>query len=74
MTKPEPLTSTGGKVRELDAYFFKKAKRGRPFLDARKKRVRLNFTLDPDVAAALRAADENASERVNRLLRKDLGL
>ena len=74
MSKSKPLTEKDGELRELNARLFERAKRGRPMLTKDKIRVLLIFTLEPDVAAALRAAVENASERVNRLLRADLGL
>lgn len=74
MKKPEPYTDADGEARELDADFFAKAKRGRPVLDETDKRQRVNFTLDRDVVTALRSKGGNASERVNRLLREDLGL
>ncbi|WP_162683254.1 BrnA antitoxin family protein [Rhodobacteraceae bacterium DSL-40] len=50
------------------------ARRGRPALPEAQKRKRVNVMLDADVAAALRAAGGNASARINRLLRDDLGL
>jgi uncharacterized protein (DUF4415 family) len=58
----------------LDDDFFRRARRGRPALPDEAKRKRVNIMLDADVAAALRAAGGNASARINRLLKKDLGL
>tara|TARA_R110002126_G_scaffold168463_2_gene316956 strand:- start:1032 stop:1262 length:231 start_codon:yes stop_codon:yes gene_type:complete len=74
MTKAKPLTDASGEVRELGADFFSKATRGRPALPDTAKKVRVNLTLDPEVAEALRSAKGNASQRVNDLLRADLGL
>ncbi|WP_253265179.1 MULTISPECIES: type II toxin-antitoxin system CcdA family antitoxin [unclassified Roseobacter] len=38
------------------------------------KRERVNLMLDPELRAAAKARGLNLSERVNALLRKDLGL
>lgn len=74
MTKAKPLTDASGKVRELDDDFFSEATRGRPALPDAAKKVHVNLMLDPEVAKALRSAPGNASQRVNDLLREDLGL
>jgi hypothetical protein len=63
---------TDGEVRELDAAFFAKAKRGRPPMAAGRKKVRMNFMIDPDLAAALDKR-ANKSAVVNKALRKVLG-
>ena len=73
MSKVEPYIDDDGEVRELDAHFFKNARRGRPPLpkDTRKKRV--NLMLDPAVVEALKARGVMSAE-ANRLLREALGL
>lgn len=61
----------------LDDAFTKAARRGRPSLADEDKKQRMNVMFDPDIAAELRAFKErggNISERVNALLRRDLGL
>ncbi|HEU0220751.1 MAG TPA: BrnA antitoxin family protein [Paracoccaceae bacterium] len=63
-----------GEARELDADFFREAKRGRPPVPEPERKRRVNITLDPDVARAAKEAGGNLSERINRLLRRDLGL
>jgi hypothetical protein len=69
----KPFTAPDGEVRELDETFFARARRGRPPLpDAAKKR-RVNFMLDPDIAARLHDF-ENSSAFVNGLLREKLGM
>ncbi|WP_028958742.1 BrnA antitoxin family protein [Sulfitobacter sp. 20_GPM-1509m] len=74
MPKSKSLTNSSDEVCELGNDFFQKAKRGRPTLPDDAKKVRVQLTLDPEVAAALRSAKGNASQRVNNLLREDLGL
>ena len=74
MKKAKPYINPDDEARELDADFFVKAKRGRPALPDAEKKKRVNLMLDPDVAKALKESGGNASERVNKLLRSDLGL
>ncbi len=71
MTKAEPYIGSDGEVRELDDAFAKKAKRGRPALPAKDRKVRMNFMIDPDLAAALEDHG-NKSAVVNDALRKAL--
>ena len=73
MTVSKPLIDSAGEVRELDDHFFENAKRGRPPLPQNERKKRVNLMLDPDVIARLRE-DGDMSARVNKLLRKDLGL
>ncbi|QBF32125.1 BrnA antitoxin family protein [Thalassococcus sp. S3] len=74
MTKAKPYTDAKGEVRELDDDFFAKAKPGRPALPESQKKKRVNVMLDPDVVERLKTVKGSTSERVNRLLRADLGL
>lgn len=60
-----------GDVRELDAEFFAKAKRGQPALPVAVRRKRVNFMLDTDVIEDLRSSG-NTSALVNSLLRNNL--
>ena len=53
MPKGEPRIGPDGEVRELDETFFKAARRGRPPLLEGQRKVRMNFMIDPDLAAAL---------------------
>jgi uncharacterized protein (DUF4415 family) len=64
-------TNEAGEVRELDAAFFAKAKRGRPSLPVAVRRKRVNLMLDADVIEGLRASG-NMSALVNTLLRRHL--
>ena len=65
----KPYATHDGEVRELDADFFAKAKRGRPALPAEARKRRVNLMLDPDVADQLKTLP-NASAYVNDMLRK----
>ena len=65
----KPYAARAGEVRELDADFFGKAKRGRPALPADVKKRRVNLMLDPEVADQLKTLP-NASAYVSDLLRK----
>ncbi|MFT4015038.1 MAG: hypothetical protein QM682_16945 [Paracoccus sp. (in: a-proteobacteria)] len=71
MTKAEPYIGNDGEVRELDGEFVKAARRGRPPMLGGERKIRMNFMIDPDLAAAL---DEqpNKSALVNEALRKIL--
>lgn len=71
MTKDKPFIAENGEVRELDQSFAKAAKRGRPRLMEGDRKVRMNFMLDPDIAAAL-DKQPNKSAVVNDALRKAL--
>lgn len=71
MTKAKPYIGEDGEVRELDDGFFKKARRGRPPLLDGERKVRMNFMIDPDLAAALER-QPNKSAIVNKALRKAL--
>ena len=65
----KPYAARDGEVRELDAEFFAKAKRGRPALPVEAKKRRVNLMLDPEVADRLKTLP-NASAYVNDMLRK----
>ena len=70
----KPYIDEDGEVRDLDAAFFKGARRGRPaMLDALKKQ-RVTIMLDPDVLQALKADGRGWQTRANAKLRKALGL
>lgn len=71
MTKAKPYISDDGEVRELDRAFSKKAKRGRPPMVDSERKVRMNFMIDPDLAAKL-DKQGNKSAIVNEALRKAL--
>ena len=53
--------------------FFETARRGRPNIPETDRKRRINLMLDPEVIDRLKATG-NMSARVNRLLRKELGL
>ncbi len=71
MAKAKPYIGDDGEVRELDSAFMQKARRGRPPLPDRDRKVRMNFMIDPDLAAALER-QPNKSALVNEALRKAL--
>ena len=71
MPKTKPYIADDGEVRELDGAFAKAAKRGRPPMLDGERKVRMNFMIDPDIAAAL-DSQENKSALVNEALRKVL--
>lgn len=71
MAKNKSRIGPDGEVRELDATFFQSARRGRPPLLRGQRKVRMNFMIDPDLAAAL-ADQPNKSAIVNEALRKAL--
>lgn len=73
MMKPKPLIDEDGEVRELDAGFFKQARRGRPELPSEDRKKRVQLTLDQDVVRALKATG-NMSGAANDFLRDKLGL
>lgn len=71
MAKAKPYICEDGEVRELDTAFAKRARRGRPPMLGSQRKVRMNFMIDPDIAAAL-DSQENKSALVNEALRKVL--
>jgi len=71
MKKRRGYIKADGEVRELDSAFFAKAQRGRPPMPAGQRKVRMNFMIDPDLAAALDKR-ANKSAIVNKALRKVL--
>lgn len=71
MTKAKPYIGHDGEVRELDSAFAKVARRGRPPLLESERKIRMNFMIDPDLAAALEH-QPNKSALVNAALRKAL--
>lgn len=72
MPKARSYIADDGEVRELDAAFAQKAKRGRPPMLGGERKVRMNFMIEPDLAAAL-DGQPNKSAMVNEALRKMLG-
>lgn len=74
MTASKPLIGKDGEVRELEEQDLKRARRGRPSLPDGVRKQRVSLMMDPDVHAALKSKGVNISERVNTLLREDLGL
>ena len=73
MTKHKTYIGEDGEVRDLDKAFAKNAKRGRPAMLATDRKVRMNFMIDPDIAAAL-DRQGNKSAVVNDALRKALSV
>ncbi len=71
MAKAKPYIGDDGEVRELDSAFASAARRGRPPLLEGERKVRMNFMIDPDLAAALEH-QPNKSALVNEALRKAL--
>ena len=71
MSKTKSCIADDGEVRELGGAFARAAKRGRPPMLAGVRKVRMNFMIDPDLAAALDKAP-NKSALVNEALRKAL--
>lgn len=71
---PNRLIDADGEVPELGDGFLERARPGRPALPIGKKRERVNLMLDPELRAEAKARGLNLSERVNTLLRKNLGL
>lgn len=71
MAKAKPYIGDDGETRELDGAFAKSARRGRPAMLQADRKVRMNFMIDPDVAAALES-QPNKSALVNEALRKAL--
>lgn len=59
---------------EMSNAQFKKAKRGRPFLAAGKKKQQVTMLLDPDIIAHLKKDGRGWQTRANLALRKQLGL
>lgn len=74
MTVSKPLIGPDGEVRELQAEDLARARRGRPMLPAEERKKRVNVMMDPDVHGALKDRGINMSDRINKLLREDLGL
>lgn len=71
MRKTKPYIADDGEVREIDSAFAKAAKQGRPPILDGERKVRMNFMIDPDIAAAL-DSQQNKSALVNEALRKAL--
>jgi hypothetical protein len=71
MTKAKPYIGDDGEVRDLDGAFARNARRGRPPMMEGERKVRMNFMIDPDIAAALER-QPNKSAVVNEALRKAL--
>ncbi|NOX73021.1 MAG: BrnA antitoxin family protein [Alphaproteobacteria bacterium] len=63
-----------GDARELDEYFFKHAKRGRPPMPSEQRKQRVNIMLDPDIIARLKEGGKGWQTRLNATLREALGL
>ncbi|MEM1079244.1 MAG: BrnA antitoxin family protein [Pseudomonadota bacterium] len=74
MSEPKPLIRADGQVRELEEQDLEHARVGNPLsLDGPSKQ-RVSLMLDHDVHAALKSRGVNIGERINTLLREDLGL
>ena len=72
--RAKPPEDHSDDVPDLGDDFFARAKRGRPPLPDDRKKRRVNIMLDPDIHSALKAERGSVSERINRLLREDLGM
>lgn len=59
---------------ELDARFFKKARRGRPPLPPSERKRQVTMLLDPDVVAYFKSKGRGWQTRVNAALRVAAGL
>lgn len=71
MSKNNSLTGADGEGADLGDAFFAKAKRGRPAMLPEDRKVRMNFMIDPNLAAQLEG-QPNKSALVNEALRKTL--
>jgi uncharacterized protein (DUF4415 family) len=74
MAEVKPYIDEDGEVRELDEYFFKHAKRGRPPMPSAQRKQRVNIMLDPDIIARLKEGGKGWQTRLNATLREALGL
>ncbi len=63
-----------GDALEIDAQFFKEARRGRPPLAASERKRQVTMLLDPDVLDFFKAEGRGWQTRVNAALRKVAGL
>lgn len=63
-----------GEIRELDAQFFREARRGRPPLPPAERKKRVSMLLDPDVIAHFKLGGRGWQTRVNAALREVAGL
>ncbi len=59
---------------ELDAQFFKKARRGRPPLPPSERKQQVTMLLDPDVVSYFKSKGRGWQTRVNAALRDVAGL
>lgn len=71
MKEPAPLIGADGEAKPLSKKFFSNAERGRPASLPVAKKVRMNFTIDPDLVEPLNAIG-NKSAFVNEAVRKAL--
>lgn len=69
--KRDKLIADDGEVRELDAGFFARAKRGRPAMLPDERKVRMNLMIDADIADRLKEVG-NKSAFVNAAIRDAL--
>lgn len=69
--KRDKLIADDGEVRELDAGFFARAKRGRPAMLPDARKVRMNLMIDADIADRLKDLG-NKSAFVNAAIRDAL--
>ncbi len=63
-----------GDAKELDASFFQKAKRGRPSLSPEARKQRVTMFVDPDILAYFKKDGRGWQTRLNKTLRKAIGL
>jgi len=71
--KTKTYIKKNGEAAELDATFFKKAKRGRPRKAAEDRKKRVTIMLDQDVIEYFKADGPGWQTRANTALRKSAG-
>ncbi len=71
MTKRDPMIGKDGEVDELGQEFFATARRGRPPIPSKERKVRMNMMIEPELAERLKLV-ANKSAFVNDAIRKAL--
>jgi uncharacterized protein (DUF4415 family) len=74
MTRRKSYIDENGDALELDAAWFREAKRGRPPLAPEARKRRATISLDPEVVEGFKAGGPGWQTRMNAALRKALGL
>lgn len=70
--KAKTYITPDGDAAELDAEFFKTAKRGRPPLPEKDRKRKVTIMLDPEVIEHFRRGGPGWQTRVNEALRKTI--